>query len=114
MRGTKGTLIPMRPLVLAASVALLAGCSLPYEGTSFKANPELEASLRGRAKKEEGHEGAEHKAEDKHETNADGEGERKIGIANRMYTGDMDSEAHEKSPMDQTGVAFPPTAQPGE
>ena len=104
----------MRPLVLAVSVALLAGCSLPYEGTSFKGNPELEASLRGRAKKEEGHKGAEHKAEEGHGTTADGEGERKIGIANRMYTGDINFDAREKSPMDQTGVVFPPTAQPGE
>ena len=89
----------MRPLVLAAFVALLAGCSLPYEGTSFKADPKLEAALRGHGK-EESH----------------AEGEKQVATGMRMYQADTDDKIppREESPLDQTGVAFPPTAQPGE
>ena len=111
----------MRPLVLAAFLAALAGCSLPYEGTSFKADPKLESALRGHGK-EEGHEGAEHKTEGKHEATADGEGEHKADQAMRSSGDDFPDVpsnhwagvASEKSPMDRTRIVFPPTAQPGE
>jgi len=47
----------MRPLVLAGILAALAGCSLPYEGTSFKAVPKFESS---KESAEHGHEGGAH------------------------------------------------------
>ena len=91
--------LSMRLLVLAGILSLLAGCSLPYEGTSFKANPELEAALRGHGK-EESH----------------AEGEKQVATGMRMYQADTDDKTtpRENGSMDQTGVVFPPTAQPGQ
>ena len=94
----------MRLLVLAGILSLLAGCSLPYEGTSFKANPELEAALRGHGKEESHAEG------EKTETQTESIGSSPV--FNDSMT-DLPVTA-EKSPLDQTGAVFPPTAQPGE
>ena len=86
----------MRPLVPLLFVALLAGCSLPYEGTSFKADPKLESALRGDGKEEKG--------------------EKEVATGMVMYGADADDKIppREESPMDRTGIVFPPTAQRGD
>ena len=103
----------MRTLVLAAILSLLAGCSLPYVDTSFSATPKPEHIA----------EGVKHESNDE-EPSEEG-GRKQVGIAMRMYEGDVDgppspSGAGEGSAfpnsqtrsMGRTGVAFPPTAQP--
>ena len=89
----------MRPLAYAALSLALAGCSLPYVATSFKAQPELEAALRGRGKKEEG-----------------GEGEKQVEVDPFMHRPDTDGVPSAGVPADgsigRTGLVFPPTAQP--
>lgn len=92
----------MRPLVLAAILAALAGCSLPYVGTSFKALPKPEHRAEGERRETNDHE-------------ATAEGEKQVHTGAIMYNGDADDvfPPAPKGPLDRTGAAFPSTAQPG-
>ena len=96
----------MRPLVLAAALTALAGCSIPYQGTSFAALPKPERMA----------EGQERKTND--EKPAGGErGAAEVGIGSEANVASAEGEgAPTNAGMDEgstrTGAVFPMTAQP--
>lgn len=100
----------MRSLAYAALLVALTGCSLPYQGTSFAAQPGLEAELHGKG----GNEGAEG---GKNDQTVEPKAEiRAENGATLMYGADKDDViTRDMLPgvgMDRTGVVFPTTAQP--
>ena len=91
----------MRPLVLAAILAALVGCSMPYEGASFAALPKPERMAEG-----------EHRETNEH---AMAEGGHQIGIASKIYEGDADpADGVQSEGPDRTGAAFPKTSPPSK
>ncbi len=88
----------MRPLAYAAFLLSLAGCSMPYEGTSFKAMPKAEAT----------NEGEKQASNDEARFNPVG-GDQMRGRTERRNGTDTEA----RSAIDRTAAVFPTTAQPG-